>query len=62
MTFGENGLLFEYFTDVTPETVKITIRRSIRQPLIAVDQYADLQQFYGNIVSKLEEQVVLTKM
>jgi len=62
MTFGENGLLFEYFTEATDESVKVTIRRSIRQPFIAVDFYADLQQFYGNIVSKLDEQVVLTKI
>jgi hypothetical protein len=62
MTFGENGLIFEYFTDLTPESIKITIRRSIRQPYILVEHYADLQQFYGNIVSKLEEQVVLTKI
>jgi hypothetical protein len=62
MTFGENGLLFEYFTEATDESVKLTIRRSIRQPFISVDFYADLQQFYGNIVSKLDEQVVLTKL
>lgn len=62
MTFSENGLIFEYFTEATAETVKITIRRSIRQPYISVDNYADLQQFYGNMVSKLEEQVVLTKI
>ena len=62
MTFGENGLLFEYFAEATEESVKVTIRRSIRQPFIAVDFYADLQQFYGNIVSKLDEQVVLTKL
>jgi hypothetical protein len=62
MTFGENGLVFEYFTDISPETVKITIRRSIRQPVIPVEHYTDLQQFYGNIVSKLEEQVVFTKL
>ena len=62
MTFGENGLVFEYFADVSPESVKITIRRSIRQPFIPVEHYADLQQFYGNIVSKLDEQIVLTKL
>ncbi len=62
MTFGENGILFEYFTEATAESVKVTIRRSIRQPLISVEFYADLQQFYGNIVSKLDEQVVLTKI
>ncbi len=62
MTFGENGLLFEYFTEANDETVKVTIRRSIRKPFISVEFYADLQQFYGNIVSKLDEQVVLTKI
>jgi hypothetical protein len=62
MTFGENGLIFEYFSEVNPESVKITVRRSIRQPYIAVEHYPDLQQFFGNIVSKMEEQVVLTKI
>ncbi len=62
MMFGENGLIFEYFSEISPDAVKITVRRSIRQPYISVEHYADLQQFYGNIVSKLEEQVVLTKL
>lgn len=62
MTFGENALQFEYYTEMLPDAVKVNIRRIIKQPYVPVEHYADLQQFYGNIVSKLEEQVVLSKM
>ena len=61
MAFGENALLFEYFTEVTPGQVKISIRQSIKKPVIAVDQYADLQQFFATLIAKMGEQVVLTK-
>lgn len=61
MVFGENALVFDYFMETTPETIKITIRQSVKQPYIAVEHYADLQQFYANMVAKLEEQLVLTK-
>ena len=61
MAFGENALLFEYFMEVTPEQVKISIRQSIKKPVIAVDQYADLQQFFATLIAKMGEQVVLTK-
>lgn len=62
MTFGENALIFDYMPEVTPEGIRINIRRTIKNPYIGVEQYADLQQFYSNIVAKLEEQVVLTKL
>lgn len=62
MTFGENALIFDYMPEVTADGIRINIRRTIKDPYISVDQYADLQQFYSNIVAKLEEQVVLTKL
>ncbi|MBL7826042.1 MAG: DUF3857 and transglutaminase domain-containing protein [Saprospiraceae bacterium] len=62
LTFGENGMFFDYFTEIGADNIRVNIRRSVKQPNISVENYADLQQFYGTIVSKLQEQVVLTKL
>ncbi len=63
MIFGENkALVFEYYVEAGPESIKITVRDYIKQPYIPVALYPDLQQFYGTIVSKYAEQIVLTKL
>lgn len=61
VTFGENALTFDYMTEVTPEMIKFSIRQNIKKTYIEVAQYADIQQFFGVLVAKMEEQVVLTK-
>lgn len=62
MTFGENGLSFQYIAEATPEAIKIVIRQQIKNPYIPAEHYADLKQFFGDWAAKLEEQVVLTKI
>ena len=62
MTFGENALSFHYIAEATPEAIKIVIRQQVKNPYVPVEHYADLKQFFGNWVAKLEEQVVLTKI
>ena len=61
LTFDEKALLFEYFIEIGADNIHINIRRSTKQPKIQTEKYADLQQFFGMVVSKLQEQVVLTK-
>ena len=61
VTFGENALSFEYMTEVTPETIKFSIRQNVKRPYISVEQYEDLKQYFNMMVAKMEEQVVLTK-
>lgn len=61
VTFGENALSFEYMTEVTPETIKFSIRQNVKKPYISVEDYEDIKQYFGTMISKLEEQVVLTK-
>lgn len=58
----EHALSFDYLVDRSnPEVVKITIKRNIKTSFIPVEQFPDLQQFYSAMVSKMAEQIVLTK-
>ena len=58
----ENAISFEYLVESGPELVKISIRSKMRKPYIVKDEYTSLRQFYSDIVAKMEEQVVLTKL
>lgn len=62
MTFGDNGLSFQYIAEAAAETIKVVIRQQIKNPYVQVEHYADLKQFFGDWAAKLEEQVVLTKI
>jgi hypothetical protein len=62
LSFGENDILFQYMISSNAEELKVNIRFNIQQPLILNEQYADLQQFYQNMLSKLAEQAVLVKI
>jgi hypothetical protein len=58
----ENAISFEYLVESGPELVKISIRSKMRKPYIIKDEYVHLRQFYSDMVAKMEEQVVLTKL
>jgi Domain of Unknown Function with PDB structure (DUF3857) len=60
--FGENDLLFEYSTEITTEQLKITVRQNFKRTYFSFEEYPDLRQFFAEIVKKMEEQVVLTKI
>jgi len=61
LTFGENALSFDYLIENTGEQIKVNIRRNTKKTYIAVDQYEDLRQFFGSMIAKMEEQIVLAK-
>ena len=59
---AENMLTFDYIVDKSnPEQIKITLRQNIKTPFIPVEEFPDLQEFYGMMVAKMAEQIVLTK-
>jgi hypothetical protein len=58
----ENAISFEYLVESGPELVKISIRKKMRKPYILKDEYVHLRQFYSDMVAKMEEQIVLTKL
>jgi hypothetical protein len=58
----ENAISFEYLVESGPELVKISIRSKMRKPYILKEEYVHLRQFYSDIVAKMEEQIVLTKL
>jgi hypothetical protein len=62
VTFAENGLSFEYRIDQTPEQLKLLIKLRFRTTYIGATEYESLKQFYTAMLSKMEEQVVLTKL
>lgn len=62
MSFGENALSFQYLIEHSPENIKVVIRQNIKNPYITSEQYPALKQFFADWVSKMEEQVVLTKI
>ncbi|MBC7774022.1 MAG: DUF3857 domain-containing protein [Phycisphaerae bacterium] len=62
LSFKENALSFDYLVDKSnPELIKITLRKNRRAAFIPVEDFAELQQFYANMVAKMSEQIVLTK-
>jgi hypothetical protein len=62
MAFGENALSFDYIVETTPQAVKIIVKNKAKKPYFSVEQYTDLKQFFTIMATKLEEQVVLTKI
>ena len=62
MSFGENAIAFDYIIETTSEMIKVNMRSKLRKPYIEVENYADLQKFYGEMAAKAAEQIVLTKI
>ena len=62
MSFGENGLNFDYLIDIKADMLKIVVRTRQKASTINVSEYAQLQEFYSKMVAKMEEQVVLSKL
>ncbi len=61
-TFGENAMAYEYLTESNGATIKFTVRFKRKTDTVDVAEYAMLQQFFADMATKLEEQVVLTKI
>ncbi|MCU0347401.1 MAG: DUF3857 and transglutaminase domain-containing protein [Saprospiraceae bacterium] len=61
MSFGEQALLFDYMIEANAEQLKVNVRMRQKTDNIPATEYADLQQFYSAMATKLEEQIVLTK-
>jgi Domain of Unknown Function with PDB structure (DUF3857) len=57
-----NGLRFEYLVAQTGNQVTINTKFNIKEIMFAPEEYASLKQFYAQMLSKMGEQIVLTKM
>ena len=62
MVYGENALTFEYLVESAADGLKISVRTKIRKPYILLDGYEDLRRFYTEMVAKMEENIVLTRI
>ena len=57
----ENGMKFDYLIDVKGNTLSINTKLNIKQTIYAPDEYPLLKQFYAQMLTKMGEQIVLTK-
>jgi hypothetical protein len=59
---GENALAYEYLTENNGTTIKINVKFKQKTDSVAVAEYPQLQQFFGDMTTKFEQQIVLTKI
>ncbi|MBK8564870.1 MAG: hypothetical protein IPN76_16415 [Saprospiraceae bacterium] len=59
---GENALAYEYLTENNGTTIKINVKFKQKTDSVAVAEYTELQQFFIDMTTKLEQQIVLTKI
>jgi hypothetical protein len=62
MSLNENAITFDYLTENKDNQVKVIIRMKLKKTQFAAAEYADLRNFYAQIVSKMGEQIVLSKI
>ncbi|MBI1227211.1 MAG: DUF3857 domain-containing protein [Bacteroidetes bacterium] len=62
MAFGDNDLTFDYVIDMKDDIVKLVVKKRQKKSSIESAIYPELQQFFSTMVSKMEEQIVLTKI
>ncbi len=60
--FGENALAYEYLTENNGTTIKINVKFKQKTDSVSVTEYPQLQQFFGDMTTKFEQQIVLTKI
>lgn len=58
----ENGMKFDYLIDVKGNILSINTKLNIKQVNYTPDEYALLKQFYAQMLAKMGEQIVLTKV
>jgi hypothetical protein len=60
--FGENAIKYDYMIELVGNQIKVNTKLSIKKTTFDVAQYTDLRDFYGKIIAKMGEQIVLTKV
>ena len=59
---GEGAIKYDYLIESNGTQVKLNTKLSIKKTTFQVSEYADLRDFYGKIIAKMGEQIVLTKV
>ncbi|WP_242927809.1 DUF3857 domain-containing protein [Pontibacter vulgaris] len=62
MALPENGGRFTYMVQKDGNTIQVMSKISINKPMFYAPEYADLKEFYNQIVAKHAEQIVLKKI
>jgi hypothetical protein len=58
----EQGGRFSYMIAVQGDNIQLSSRMSLRKPLYFAEEYDSLKEFYGHVVAKQAEQIVLKKI
>jgi hypothetical protein len=63
LALDENGIMFDYIVDnTTANQLKINVKYRVKKVHFLVEEYTDLRNFFNQIIAKLGEQVILTKI
>jgi len=62
MAYEANEINFDYLTETNGNTLKFSVKLKQKTDYVLSTGYPQLQQFFGEMASKMEEQVVLTKL
>lgn len=58
----EGALKFEYLISLKENTITINTKFNIKRTIFQAEEYKDLKQVYAQILTKMGEQIVLTKI
>ena len=61
MQLSEGTVKFEYLVDIKDNKVVINTKVNIKKTAFTSEEYGDLKQFYAQMISKMNEQIVLTE-
>ncbi len=58
---GEGAIKYDYLIEANETQIKLNTRLSIRKTTYIISEYESLRDFYGKVIAKMGEQIVLTK-
>ncbi len=58
----EGAMRYDYLIEASGNQIRVNTKLSIKKTTYEVAEYPDLRDFYGKIIAKMGEQIVLTKV